>query len=47
MKAFDSVSKDMIRHAWERVDVSISIVDWLIALDADKTYDCAHRMGCG
>ena len=26
-KAFDSVSKDMIRLAWERVDVSSPIVD--------------------
>ena len=35
-KAFDSVSKDMIRLAWERVGVSTQIVDWLIALDADN-----------
>ena len=34
-KAFDSVSKDMIRLAWERVGVPPPIVEWLIALDAD------------
>ena len=32
-KAFDSVSKDMIRLAWERVGVPPPIIEWLIALD--------------
>ena len=35
-KAFDSVSKDMIRLAWERVGVPAPFVDWPIALDADN-----------
>ena len=35
-KAFDSVGKDMIRLAWERVEVPPPIVEWLIALDADN-----------
>ena len=35
-KAFDSVSKDMIRLAWERVGVPLPIVEWLIALDDDN-----------
>ena len=36
IKGFDSVSKDMIRLAWERVGVPAPVVDWLIALDADN-----------
>ena len=35
-KAFDSVSKVMIRLTWERVGVPTPFVDWLLALDADN-----------
>ena len=35
-KAFDSVSKPIIRLAWSRLGVSPDIVDWLVRIDEDS-----------
>ena len=36
-KAFDSISKPIIRLAWLRVGVPADVVEWLMALDADSS----------
>jgi hypothetical protein len=45
-RAFDSVSKGVIRLAWTRLGVPEEITDWLIALDSDSktVLRSAHAM---
>ena len=36
-KAFDTLSKPIIRLAWLRQGVPVKVVDWLLALDDDAS----------
>ena len=36
-KAFDSVSKNMMRIAWRRVGVPLDVTEWLVQLDENGT----------